>query len=674
MIKNNLRKLIFATASLFLGNNLIAQCSIDDLDSLHCSDGTTVTLVGTPSGGNFTGSGVVEGEFDPSLAGTGNHTITYEYRPTKSAYYLRAQTGEPWGATENPTAMDSVFGEGQWNLGEFETLDPAVVFSAETDFVFIDGSDDGALELNDFLSTNLTAIENWVQNGGRLLMNAAPNEGGDINFGFGGTTLKYGGGSEVSSVTVVDTEHKAYLGPYSPTVATMTGGSYAHARIEGTNFSNLLVNSAVDTVTVLCEKSWGAGHVVFGGMTTPNFHSPITESKNWRMNVVDYTANFSSKFYLRTTSAEPWGSSSNPDAMNLAFGEGQWTMDFFESLDPTKVFSGKTAFVFIDGSDGGASELNDFLSANMTLIEDWVHSGGSLFLNAAPNEGGDIDFGFDGSVLAYDSPSSSVTVVDLTHAAYLGPNTPTASTMSGSSYSHAHITGTGFTKLLVNSTDTTNVVLCEKEWGTGNVMMGGMTTSNYHSPATEANNWRANLMVYMNGLFDEYVCIATQEVTVLAPVTISYSTSDELLGTDGNIDISVVGGSAVYTYDWDNDGTGDFDDTEDLSGVTAGTYTVVVKDSIGCSATETIVLNSQVGIDELKEMGIAVYPNPTVDIVTVELDGDFTYTIVNMNGKLVLSGYGINKENIDLETLENGIYLMEVNMNNRSQTIRIVKQ
>ncbi|MCB0520171.1 MAG: PKD domain-containing protein [Saprospiraceae bacterium] len=47
-----------------------------------CSDGPNYTFTGTPSGGMFSGSGIINpltGEFDPSVAGAGSHTISYAY-------------------------------------------------------------------------------------------------------------------------------------------------------------------------------------------------------------------------------------------------------------------------------------------------------------------------------------------------------------------------------------------------------------------------------------------------------------------------------------------------------------------------------------------------------------------------------------------------------------------
>jgi hypothetical protein len=60
--------------------------------------------------------------------------------------------------------------------------------------------------------------------------------------------------------------------------------------------------------------------------------------------------------------------------------------------------------------------------------------------------------------------------------------------------------------------------------------------------------------------------------------------------TDGSVDITVDGGTPDYSFDWDNDGTGDFDDMEDLASLGGGEYVVVVMDENGCQATATFEL------------------------------------------------------------------------------------
>ena len=60
---------------------------------------------------------------------------------------------------------------------------------------------------------------------------------------------------------------------------------------------------------------------------------------------------------------------------------------------------------------------------------------------------------------------------------------------------------------------------------------------------------------------------------------------------DGAIDLTVTGGVPSYTYDWSNDGPENpDDDTQDLSGLTAGTYTVTVTDANGCTKSVGIML------------------------------------------------------------------------------------
>ena len=82
--------------------------------------------------------------------------------------------------------------------------------------------------------------------------------------------------------------------------------------------------------------------------------------------------------------------------------------------------------------------------------------------------------------------------------------------------------------------------------------------------------------------------------------------------SDGAIDISLTGGSGTYLFDWDNDGTGDTDDTEDLSGLAAGTYNLDVVDDNGCMGSAVATVNEPAAIDiTVTQTGATLTANAT---------------------------------------------------------------
>lgn len=77
----------------------------------------------------------------------------------------------------------------------------------------------------------------------------------------------------------------------------------------------------------------------------------------------------------------------------------------------------------------------------------------------------------------------------------------------------------------------------------------------------------------------------TQAITEVNPIVITQTTTNVTCknGNDGSIDITVTGGAGGYTYSWSNGAS-----VEDISGLLAGSYTIIVTDGSGCKANSTI--------------------------------------------------------------------------------------
>ncbi len=202
--------------------------------------------------------------------------------------YIRGATA-PWGEITNEAAMDAVFGAGNW--ADLRMSGGAGPFTPGLhNFIFLEGGDGTANELSAFLAANQAAIENFVSNGGTLLLNSAPNEGGNISYGFGGVTLTYPSFS--SSVVAANPTHPIFIGPFTPVLTSYTGNSFGHAVVGG-GISPIIIGAPGDSaagLTVLGELSFGSGLVLFGGMTTDNWQSPQPEAANLRANIITYAS------------------------------------------------------------------------------------------------------------------------------------------------------------------------------------------------------------------------------------------------------------------------------------------------------------------------------------------------------------------------------------------------
>jgi len=158
-------------------------------------------------------------------------------------------------------------------------------------------------------------------------------------------------------------------------------------------------------------------------------------------------------------------------------------------------------------------------------------------------------------------------------------------------------------------------------------------------------------------------CEADIDATVEEPDAIVI-TVDEAIDPDnapnGQISVSVEGGTGDYEYEWEGP-DGDFD-TEDIAGLTDGTYTLTVTDENDCEATEVVTLTT-IGLTEVVgDLGIALMPNPTNGQLVLELNKlvkDAIIEVFDGAGRRVFRQEGMTlsgKVQMDFSALSDGVY------------------
>ncbi len=157
-------------------------------------------------------------------------------------------------------------------------------------------------------------------------------------------------------------------------------------------------------------------------------------------------------------------------------------------------------------------------------------------------------------------------------------------------------------------------------------------------------------------------CDFVVDVFVAPAPDFSLMATDELAGGDGNVILTLIDGLFPFSYDWNNDGTGDYDDPQSLLGLSAGTYTVSVMHANGCAKSDSATVNSQLSVSELNS-GISVYPNPANSKIQISTsDAEMSEVqIFDAIGQLV-TRYEVTgtKNTLDISKLSKGVYQLKV--------------
>lgn len=159
----------------------------------------------------------------------------------------------------------------------------------------------------------------------------------------------------------------------------------------------------------------------------------------------------------------------------------------------------------------------------------------------------------------------------------------------------------------------------------------------------------------------------TFTVTIFEPVALEVvSIADDVNSQGvGAIDITASGGTAPYTFKWTKDGAY-FSDSEDVSGLSEGVYSVVVTDANGCEIVkESIVVGNTVSTKEPAWLkGVRMQPNPTGGLTRVLFSqipaSTLEISVTDATGRILLAqiSEGQYEISLDCSLLPDGMYIV----------------
>jgi hypothetical protein len=200
------------------------------------------------------------------------------------------------------------------------------------------------------------------------------------------------------------------------------------------------------------------------------------------------------------------------------------------------------------------------------------------------------------------------------------------------------------------------------------------TTGTDVQTACDSYTWIDGVTYTANNNTATFVLTNAAGCDSLVTLNLTITTSPTAVATD-NLDATITA-SAGTAYQWIDCGTG-----LAIAGATAQTYTVtangsyaVVVNNGACDDTSSCVVIDYIGIKEISQDVISVFPNPTRDFVTVNMTAaNATIEVVDAQGKILQTSIVENGGTLSLASYETGMYIFRITTENGTSIHRISK-
>ena len=220
----------------------------------------------------------------------------------------------------------------------------------------------------------------------------------------------------------------------------------------------------------------------------------------------------------------------------------------------------------------------------------------------------------------------------------------------------------------------TNTTICAGQ--TATLTANGASTYVWNTTATTSSiviSPTATTVYNVVGTANTCTNTATFTQAVIPTPTVNAISSTSLICVGQSASLTASGAS---TYTWNTNAT---TSAIVVSPTITTTYTVNGTAANGCSKVATVTQNvsacTNLNVNTILSE-IAVYPNPTNGMLTIELPngGVSIIQLINSIGQIVVNEKVVNeKSQINLQHLPSGIYFLKANTNGQLKTVRIIK-
>ncbi len=620
--------------------------SIPSTNFTACQPAVTLSPTGT-TGGTFQGPGVTGNTFNPALAGPGTHTITYVVSAQEGTAIAPATDSSSVTVTvttinlsSSSTAATCTGGDGSASV--------SVTGGGTAPFTYLWSN-----------SATTATINNVIANTYTVTVTDASGCTNTETVTVASSSLTVAGTTSTNNASCNLSDGSATATPSNGT------GPYTYFWSPGGQTGQTANNLAAGNYTVLITDANGCQGTLSATINNPN--SPIASIQG-------------------STPVLCNGGNSGTATVAASGGTSPYTFAWSASGQTTQTATGLAAGVYqatvVDAASCASTtsvtitEPNVLTaSTNSTATSDVSCFGLSDGTAGITATGGTVPYTY-----LWSNNASTIDINGLVAGTY----GVTVTDANGCQSSESIVVSQ---PAALTASAGSNDILCNGETNgtatasaTGGISPYSYTWSNSATTAT-INNLAAG--VYNATIVDANGCNAgTNSVTITEPTALSAgitATSPSTVGGfNGAVTLAPAGGTAPYTYLWSNGAT-----IQNLSNITAGTYSVTITDANGCShsvgatiSDPTSVLFSEGSLE------VSVFPNPAKEQATLNIEAtnalDANIQVINLMGQVMWSIEAnsiVNEQyQLDMSRWASGVYMLRIAVGQEAVVYRLVKQ